>query len=236
MTSDPYAKATPGEKLTIHATAWNKLIDTVKPNAAASPGEDFAYARSHFRVNCQNNSAAAIPQWAILKITDVLLGSSAAATGAWSWPGVVGEAPGSTGAHVVAVEPISVGAIGQAAVAGVVQVRVRVNCTGHQYAKPKTGEVNYLETSDSGPFRILWCGNNAPANPTGVSGPNNPWALVLFGTERPLDSLPAYSTGATQLLGHSKAASGASGCDTGLQWYSVSECAGTPSYATSYFL
>ena len=61
-------------------------------------------------------------------------------------------------------------------------------------------------------------------------------ALAVFGTERTSESITSHTTGAVQLLGHGKAATGASGCDTGLQWYTVTECSGTPSYASSYFL
>lgn len=165
-------------------------------------------------------------------------------------PGVIGVSPGGpTGnaSYVIALEPIEHGAIGLAAVAGAVQCRVNVRCTGHQYAVPASGVAAYMDTADIGPFKILWRGLTGPAAATGVivatgvSGPTGPqatgpWALVMFGTERPLESIANHSTGATQLLGHAKAASGASGCDTGLQWYSVTECSGNPSYATSYFL
>ena len=51
--------------------------------------------------------------------------------------------------------------------------------------------------------------------------------LELVNLRRPS---PAY------LLGHGKATTGASGCDAGLQWYTMTECSGTPSYASSYFL
>lgn len=238
MTSDPYAKAQSGEKLTIHATAWNRLLDTVRPNATASPGEEFSYASTNFRVNCHNDSGDSVPQWGILRISDVLLGSSGAAAGSWSWPGVVGASPQAVDdSCVVAVEPIAVNGIGQAAVAGVVQARVRVNCTGHRYASPRPGQFYFLDSSDHGPFRILWIGSTAPANPTGVSGANNPWAILMFDSSRPMSTgITGYSAGDTQLLGHGKAVSGASSCDAGFQWYSVTECPGNPSYAASYFL
>lgn len=239
MSSDPYAKALPGEKLTIHAAAWNRLIDTVRPDPSASPGEEFSYARTNFRVHCLNTAASIVPQWGVLKISDVLLGASGALTGTWSWPGVVGSPPESPGdACVVAVEPIASGGIGQAAVAGVVQTRLFVNCTGHQYARPRTLDTSCLETAEYGPFRILWRGSSGPANPTGVSGPSKPWAIVMFGNDRPSqDNITGYVANATQLLGHGKAVSGVTGCSaTGYQWYSVTECSGNPSYATSYFL
>jgi hypothetical protein len=58
----------------------------------------------------------------------------------------------------------------------------------------------------------------------------------MFGTESDPTKLPDHSTGAVQLLGHGKPTTGASGCDGGLRWYSVTECSGNPSYASSYFL
>lgn len=239
MTSDPYAKAQPGDKLTIHAAAWNRVIDMVKPQAAASPGEEFSYQRTNFRVHCQNSTGDDVPQWGVLGIQGIL-DAPTGTSSSWSWPGIVGglpTGPSATGvSYVIAVEPIQENAIGQAAIAGVVQARVLVRCTGHQYATPKSSEVNYLETSEAGPFRIIWKGNTGPANPTGVTGPTKPWALLAFDYERPLESIQGHSTGSIQLLGHGKPTTGASGCDGGLAWYSVSECSGNPSYATSYFL
>ena len=237
--TDAYRKVRPGEPVRIAAGTWNRVVDQVTTRPRFD-GETSPFPPTNFRVRCRNNTSTGIQRWGVLEITDVLEAPTGVGGQFEQWPGVVGITPGATLAtgtsYVVAVEPIPAGGIGQAAIAGVVQARVLVRCTGHEYAKPATVQTDYLETAHAGPFKILWRGTTGPANPTGVTGPTKPWALLMFSDEKPPETYPGHSTGAVQLLGHGKGAASATGCDTGLQWYSVTECSGNPSYATSYFL
>lgn len=249
---NPFRKVNPGEPLKIAAQTWNAVVDEVATRPRFDAGGS-AWPPINFSVRCRNDSGANVARWSVLQIDGVLEDPTGTFTQFERAPGVIGVSPGGpteSASYVVVLDPIEAGAIGMAAVAGAVQCRVNVRCTGHQYAVPANGVAAYMDTTDSGPFKILWRGTTGPAAATGVTGATGPtgpratgpWAIVMFGTDRPLESFPNYSTGATQLLGHAKAASGASGatgssgCDLGLQWYSVTECAGNPSYATSYFL
>lgn len=240
MPSEPYAKAQPGDKLTIHAAAWNRVIDMVKPQASMAPGEEFSYYRTNFRVRCKNNTSTGIPRWGVLQISDVLESPDVSSSAFETWPSIEGIVPGSYYSdprpYVIAVEPIPPGSIGQVAIAGVVQSRVLVRCTGHLFAKPIATQTEYLETSNSGPFRILWKGATGPANPTGVTGPTKPWSLLAFDYSVPFESLDFYATGSIQMLGHGQPTTGSSGCDNTMQWYSITECSPNPSYSSSYFL
>jgi hypothetical protein len=184
---NPLRHVRPGEPVKVAASAWNKIIEEVKFHPRAV-GETFDFPRTNFTVRMKNFTTGTLERWGVLQI-DSLLETPTGVTGPdvdsfQSWPGVVGVVPGlgsaSTKSYVVAVEPIPAGEIGQGAINGVVQARVLVLNTGHQYAKPKTGEIDYLETVDSGPFRIIWKGATGPANPTGVTGPTKPWALLSF--------------------------------------------------------
>jgi len=237
--SDAFRKVRPGEPVRVAARAWNRIIDQVvtKPRF---DGEGSAWPETNFRVRCKNFTTTGISRWGVLQISNVLEQPTGVGSQFEQWPGVIGVTPsslsGGGAAYAVTVEPIPAGSIGRAAIDGVVQAKVLVLCTGHQYAKPKSSEIDYLETCEAGPFRIIWKGTTGPANPTGATGPTKPWALLSFCHDRIPESIPGHSTGATQLLGHGAAATGASGCDTGLQWYSVTECSGNPSYASSYFL
>lgn len=243
---NPYRKVNPGESLQIAAATWNRVIDEVATRPRFDSGGS-AWPPINFSVRCRNDSGAIVARWSVLQITGVLETPTGAFTQFERMPGVIGVSPGEpTGnaSYVVVLDPIEAGAIGMAAVAGAVQCRVNVRCTGHQYAVPASGVAAYMDTTDSGPFKILWRGTTGPAAATGVTGATGPtgpqatgpWAIVMFGTERPLESITGHSSGATQLLGHAKAASGSSGCDTGLAWFSVTECPGNTSLASSYFL
>jgi hypothetical protein len=162
MSDDPYAKAQPGEKLKIHATTWNRVVDLVKPGAAAAPGEEFSYRRTNFRVYCQNKTSGTVPQWGVLHIDGVLptpSGSTGNATeGFQSSPAVIGTTPTGTtnGSFVIAVEPIGADKLGMAAIDGVVQCKLDVTDASHRFATSKPGSTAELKTASSGEAAILW--------------------------------------------------------------------------------
>jgi hypothetical protein len=236
--SDGFRKVRPGEPVRVAAQAWNKIIDQVvtKPRF---DGNTSAPPQTNFRVRVRNNTSTGISRWGVLHVQGLLEAPTGVGSQFEQWPGVVGYQPGADPdqTYVVAVEPIPAGAIGQAAIAGVVQSRILVNCAGHKHAKPVSSEMDYMETAYAGPFRILWAEPTGPANPTGVTGPTKPWALLAFTDyDRPHWDIEGHTTGAVQLLGHREPLTGSTGCDIDLQWYTVTECSGNPSYATSYFL
>jgi hypothetical protein len=181
--SDGFRKVRPGEPVRVASQAWNKIIDQVvtKPRF---DGNTSAPPQTNFRVRVRNNTSTGIPRWGVLQVSNILEAPTGVGSQFEQWPGVIGSTPASGPeggvSYVVAVDPIPAGSIGQGAIDGVVQSRVLVLSTGHQYAKPKAGEVDYLETADSGPFRIIWKGATGPSNPTGVTGPTKPWALLSF--------------------------------------------------------
>jgi hypothetical protein len=237
-----YRKVRPGEPFKLSAAVYNKLVDQVITHQEFVGVED-AFPRANLTLRCKNFTTGPMAAGDVLQV-DTLLEVPTGVTGAaestfWQWPGVVGLVPGlastTMASYAVFVEPVPAGAIGLAAVDGVVQSRVVRRCTGHQYAKPVTGKCNYMESADTGPFRIVAIAPTGPV-PTGATGPGAPAALLMFSADRTASDIPGHSTGSTQLLGHGKGSTGASGCDTGLQWYSVTECSGNPSYASSYFL
>ena len=162
MPADPYAKAQPGEKLTIHATTWNKMVDLVRPGAAPAPGEEFSYRRTNFRVYCRNSTSGTVPQWGVLHIDGVIQtpsGSTGTATaGFQSSPAVRGKTPTGTtnGSFVIAVEPIGANKFGMAAIDGVVQCKLDVTDESHRFATPKPGSTAELKTATSGEAAILW--------------------------------------------------------------------------------
>jgi hypothetical protein len=178
MSDDPYAKAQPGEKLKIHATTWNQVVDLVKPGASAAPGDEFSYRRTNFRVYCQNKTSGTVPQWGVLHIDGVLptpSGSTGTATeGFQSSPAVIGKTPTGTtnGSFVIAVEPIGADKLGMAAIDGVVQCKLDVTDASHRFATPKSGSTEELKTASSGEAAILW---KEPGTGTGK------WGLVRIG-------------------------------------------------------
>jgi hypothetical protein len=178
MSDNPYAKAQSGEKLTIHATTWNKIVDLVRPGAVSAPGEEFSYRRTNFRVYCQNKTSGTVPQWGVLHIDGVLptpSGSMGTATeGFQSSPAVIGKTPTGTtnGSFVIAVEPIGADKLGMAAIDGVVQCKLDVTDASHRFATPKPGSTTELKTASSGEATILWKESGTGAGK---------WGLVRIG-------------------------------------------------------
>ena len=173
--SDGFKKVRPGEPVRVAASAWNRIIDQVvtKPRF---DGEGSAWPETNFRVRCRNSTATGVARWGILQITGVLESPTGVGSQFEQWPGVVGVTPeggvSAGAAYVVAVEPIPAGAIGRAAIDGVVQCKLDIQDAGHKYATIKDGSSSELKTASSGEASILW-----KEDGTGT----DKWGLVRLG-------------------------------------------------------
>jgi hypothetical protein len=75
------------------------------------------------------------------------------------------------GRFVVLAEPLAVGAIGRAYIAGVCPVQVNVTDEAHGYASIADGDTTQLASATSGPAQILWK----------AAGTGSRWAVVRLG-------------------------------------------------------
>lgn len=56
----------------------------------------------------------------------------------------------------IAEEPINPGKVGDVVIEGIVQARVYINGKQHEWVRPIKGNVNLLETVETGPIRLFW--------------------------------------------------------------------------------
>jgi hypothetical protein len=179
MTSDPYRKVFPGERLAIPAAAWNRVIDQIALAPTASPSGGEASRIPNLRVFVRNDTSGTIDQWGILHITGIcpaITGTTGSAFEQYQTsPAVAGVTPiGSTnGQFLVAVEPIKAGEFGLAAIDGVVQVKLDVTAESDRFATPKAGSTTEMKTASSGEATIIW-------KESGTGG--GKWGLVRVGS------------------------------------------------------
>jgi hypothetical protein len=148
----------------ISARAWNRAQDAADivlgqaPGATAGPTT--AYSPPYEYVYCRNTSPRLVPRFGVLEIDGLEItpgGESDDGTSQFvEMPVVTGVVPGNSIRWGVALEPIAPDKIGRLAVAGVVQARVNVISTGHQFVRLKDQDETQLITDGQGQGLILW--------------------------------------------------------------------------------
>ena len=166
---DPRQYVRPGQRLQIAASQINALNDMMRVKTGFRGGPQTAPEPAQNIVLIKNNSGADVPWLGVLGIDGVeispvggnLTGDTDADKRAREFasrPVLTGVAPLSS-AHgwsiVIAMEPITSGSMGRAAVGGVFACRVFAGSAG-RYATIKDGDVTQLARSHCGPVLLLW--------------------------------------------------------------------------------
>jgi hypothetical protein len=203
--SDPFRRVAPGERLTIHAAAWNRTMDVVSPRADFG-GAQAADALLNFRVAVRNDTTGLADIYSVLKIGNAIISPTGGAGGQFSAvPVFIGTEPDEdTGAgFCVLAAPCATGAYAMGAVAGVTPVKLNVIDADHRYAKAKDGDITELQTAVAGPAFILWkesgtgggkwgyvrLGNDDESFRLGrvTGGASGAWAKDTTGSVEPID-------------------------------------------------
>jgi hypothetical protein len=194
---DPYQKVQQGERLVIHAQAWNKMLDSISvPQqtggelAGLEPGPNIVWVK--------NSSAGDVPRFGVLGIGGVAIAPTAGATQELEFarrPALLGVTP-TEASHadrfVVCLEPIKQNAFGRAAIGGVFACKVFVHSPQHRYAGIRDNDRTQLQSASCGLVQLLWVQATGPANavtgatgPSGVTGSTGPtgaykWAVGVM--------------------------------------------------------
>lgn len=180
-----------GQKLSqaFSARAWNRAQEAAdivlgergRLGADGTSGRDLAPNV----VLIRNDSGQDVPWLGVLAIASVAInpiggtlgGTDAASQRAREFVRKVvltGATPSlvNYSSFAVAMEPISAGAIGRAAVGGVFACRVDVLSGSHVFANMRNGDVTQLQTAECGPLKMLWCEYGG--------GGQNKWAVGVM--------------------------------------------------------
>jgi hypothetical protein len=127
--ADPFQRVRPGESLTIHATAWNKLVDMARPKSSLSADTSGSFSSPYVWVYAKNTTGGTINRWGVMAITGVQITPTTSSGGATAeferMPVLTGAAitGNETKERCVAVEPIENNKVGRVAIAGAVQIK-----------------------------------------------------------------------------------------------------------------
>lgn len=195
----------PGQPIRLSAGDWNAMLDLVRNDqarrlGAGGAGRGLSNTVSPTAVVLVSNATGSdVGQGYCLAITSTLLDPAGAPLDWLARPVLEGDEPvATTDPCVVLLEPIADGAIGRAAIAGLVIAQVDVTDTAHEYATPTAADATKLTSAASGPARLLW-------TETGSTG-TQACVLSLLGggsggdnlTVKESDGSPSY-TGITSL-------------------------------------
>jgi len=176
---DPFKKALPGQRLVIPADAFNGFVDVANYVRARQHNTE-SDAADEFRqtgiVRVRNNTGFALPRFAVLALSEPIVGPAANLQefkNKVNFEGGTPYDPIAAGRFAVLLEPLDVNAIGRGIVAGVTPVKVIVD-TDHLYdfAEMEPGNTLSLRNAPAGSARVLWLEE---------SGSTERWAVVRLG-------------------------------------------------------
>lgn len=195
--SDPYKKVQPGDRLTIPAQAWNRVLDSVSVPLQTG-GELAGLEPGPNTVWIKNASGHDVVRFGVLGINGVAINPTAGNTQEMEFarrPALLGVTP-TVDSHAdrfaVCLEPIKNNQYGRAAVSGLFPCKVFVTSQTHRFAGVRDSDRTQLESASCGLIQLLWVQTTGPANaitgatgPSGVSGSTGPtgaykWAVGVM--------------------------------------------------------
>jgi len=187
-----YRKFVVGDPIGMSARLFNDLVDVSKKESFSPVSDAGPFVRELDIVKVKNNSGGNLDRWNVVGLTGLLLSPTTNLNEFLMTPGFLGSAsqtPRDQCNFAVTIEPIAAGAIGRAAVGGVVPVQVTLDPNNiMEWAEVGSG-VN-LKNVPSGSARILALQNN---------GASTQWALVRLGngTQLQLGKIKVSSSAGT---------------------------------------
>jgi len=176
MPGDPFKKALPGQRLVIPADAFNGFVDAAnyvragQHNTASDATDEF---RQTGIVRVRNNSGFALPRFAVLALSEPIIGPAANLQefkNKVNFEGGTPYDPIAVGRFAVLLEPLDVNAIGRGIIAGVTPVKLTVDPDHlYDFAEMEPGNTLSLRNAPAGSARVLWLED---------SGSTERWALV----------------------------------------------------------
>lgn len=170
-----------GERL--KASTVNELINfrnaSVRPQAGSKTNNFISTGTDDNLISVRNDTGNSLPSWSIVSITGAT--SDLLST-------FIIDLPTKDYPVAITISPINQGQIGTAQIYGLTKVYINIVDETHTYAKIIEGDIEKLESSDAGPFRILAKSEVINSNgnrectiyfPAGGSGESGPKAVKL---------------------------------------------------------
>jgi hypothetical protein len=132
MLGDPFKKALPGQRLVIPADVFNGFVDAANCVCARQHNTESDAADKFCQtgiVRVRNNTGFALPRFAVLALSEPIIGPLANLQefkNTVNFEGGTPYEPIAAGRFAVLLEPLDVNAIGRGIVAGIFEPRTRV--------------------------------------------------------------------------------------------------------------
>lgn len=174
-------KVRPGDPLVIPAATFNAFIDAAQDfqqRQRSAEQDRYRELRQTGIVLVRNESGADRQRFEVLGIAGPIVNPSDNADVFKERVALKGVSPGSehVGRFAVLLEPLVANAVGQACVAGVCVVKVKMNDEAHTFAEVKSGQVTLLDSAVSGTACLLWV-----QPPAEREDPQIAWTVVRIG-------------------------------------------------------
>lgn len=172
-------KVRPGTKMSIPASTWNQVIDSIKErklhrNQQGPPDSHSAPIDPVNTIRVNNNSSYDVDAFSVLAIHDPLYDVEIDPFGMKRRMSFQSGLPGSaTDPFVITGGPIGIQEIGTGVVSGITIAYVKMNDPSHEWANPVPDKWEYLESVEcGGQARILWHGPVSGSGSDNKSIPN----------------------------------------------------------------
>ena len=171
----------PGEEIALEAeavNAWNRAAnESRKRKPAELPSKPRSPARDG-TILVRNDSAVDIERFGVLAIGDVIISPADNLEPFIRQPVASGIVPTdeSPGKWVILQQPLPIGEIGTAVIAGTTQCKVKILSEDHLFVECETGRYDMPVSSESGPAQILY---KQPAGSREVA--DEAWCVIRFG-------------------------------------------------------
>lgn len=176
MSGDSFGKVTPGSPLKFPAEVYNRLVEVARGVDLDKSGRARDVFRQSGIIKIRNDSAEDVPQFGILGLKEPLILPDNGLDEFKRRVTLSGVTPTSThlGKFGVLLEPLAKGAMGNAVVSGVVQIRLSVNADDlKDFAEVVPGDTGLLVAADEGSATVLWIDEEGAE-----SSENERWAIV----------------------------------------------------------
>lgn len=157
---DSFKKVQAGQPLEVSASVWNALLDVAR-QAKESQHDQTQQARTNSRQTSyalvRNQSGVDLDRFAVIELGSPIISPVDNQLEFKNRPSFQASLPSdSTGSRIgVTIEPIASGAIGTAAVAGIVPVRLGATSVLYACVQPIAGATT-LQSVPHGPASLLW--------------------------------------------------------------------------------
>lgn len=158
--ADPFRKVNPGDPIQIPAPVWNTILDSIKSGTGFGGGSGPPGTRQATIIRVKNESNTDLGRNKVIGLGGPIFTPTQSEDAFLREVTFRGETLSNSShqrRYAVTLDPMKMGRVGRAYVAGVCQVKVDLRDPSHEFANMNNGTADHLVSSRHGHAQILWC-------------------------------------------------------------------------------